>query len=548
MALQHSVCLTESSLITHEPCTQCGSRDNLARYDDGHGYCFGCGHYERGDGEVEAPTERRRVTGLLPIGEYRALVKRGLNEETCRRWAYSCSSMNGTPVQIANIKDPQTGEIIAQKARTPDKEFFWFGDTKTDILYGEHLWKDGGRRIVVTEGEIDGLSVSQIQELRWPTVAITKGSKGAAKQLKARLKFLEKFEEVVLMLDNDEAGREAAAECAPIFRPGKAKIALLPLKDPNDMLMAKRSDELITAIFQAKGYRPDGIVTITDIRAAVMREPEQGLPWFDERLTKLTYGRRYGEAYCFGAGTGVGKTDWLTEQMAFDTEGLGLSVGVFALEQQPIETVKRMAGKIAGKRFHVPDGSWTAAELGQALDTLERSGKLFMYDSFGATDWNVIENTIRFLAHSEGVRLFYVDHLTALAAAEEDERVALERIMARMGSIVKELGIIIHLVSHLATPEGTPHEEGGRVMIRHFKGSRAIGFWCHFMFGLERAQQDDDPEKRLTTTFRVLKDRFTGQATGEVMYLGYDHEKGRLVPKDAPPKDDPFKNSNDEDF
>jgi twinkle protein len=52
--------------------------------------------------------------------------------------------------------------------------------------------------------------------------------------------------------------------------------------------------------------------------------------------------------------------------------------------------------------------------------------------------------------------------------------------------------VMLTFVSHLATPEGKPHEEGGRVMIRHFKGSRAIGFWCHFMFGLERNQQDQD--------------------------------------------------------
>ena len=38
----------DSVCIRHEPCPQCGSRDNLARYSDGHAYCFGfnCGYYE----------------------------------------------------------------------------------------------------------------------------------------------------------------------------------------------------------------------------------------------------------------------------------------------------------------------------------------------------------------------------------------------------------------------------------------------------------------------------------------------------------------------
>lgn len=153
----------------------------------------------------------------------------------------------------------------------------------------------------------------------------------------------------------------------------------------------------------------------------------------------------------------------------------------------------------------------------------------------GATDWEIICNKVRFLNHAEGVRIFYIDHLTALAAMEEDEKTALEEIMAEMAGLTKELDIVIHLVSHLATPEGKPHEEGGRVMIRHFKGSRSIGFWSHFMFGIERSQQEDDPNKRNRSTLRVLKDRYTGRATGLCIPMQYDPETGRL--SEAPEED-----------
>jgi twinkle protein len=53
------------------------------------------------------------------------------------------------------------------------------------------------------------------------------------------------------------------------------------------------------------------------------------------------------------------------------------------------------------------------------------------------------------------VRLFYLDHLTALAAAEDDERTALKRIMAEMASLAKELRVIIHFISHLSTPKAS---------------------------------------------------------------------------------------------
>ena len=51
------------------------------------------------------------------------------------------------------------------------------------------------------------------------------------------------------------------------------------------------------------------------------------------------------------------------------------------------------------------------------------------------------------------------------------------------------------------------------------------------MFGLERNQQAEDEEERQTTIFRILKDRYTGQATGHVILLGYDPETGLLYEK-----------------
>jgi twinkle protein len=506
----------------------------LGRYSDGHGYCFGCGYYEAGEGEAQPNTRRQQLSSdLIHPGEPAALTKRKLSEETCSMWGYGVGEFAGQKVQIANYR--RDGVLVFQKVRFANKDFLARGDIKEAGLYGQHLWRNGGRKVVITEGEIDALSVSQAQGNKWPVVSVPNGAKGAKKAISRELEWLEQFEEVILMLDNDEEGHAASQECAGLFRPGRCKIARLPLKDASDMLQAGRGSEIIDAIWGAKSWRPDGVKTIADVREAVLTDPVQGFPWWSEQLTKLTYGRRLGECYAFGAGTGVGKTDWLAEQIMYDVTRLNEPVAVFMLEQRPQETVKRVAGKLASKRFHVPDGSWVKDELATTLDSLEASGKLFLYDSFGATDWEIIRNTIRFLAHSEGVKLFFLDHLTALGAAEVDENNAIKRIMAEIGGLVNELGIILHFVSHLSTPEGKSHEEGGRVMIRHFRGSRAIGYWSVFMFGLERNQQEENKDLRRVITFRVLKDRFTGVSTGETVFFTYDPDRGRLVELDHDP-------------
>lgn len=461
-------------------------------------------------------------------GEYRDLIKRGIKEETCRFFGYQVGTFKDKSVHIAPYYS-KSGEMVAQKIRFPDKEFTVLGDLKESSgFFGAKLW-GGGRKIVVTEGEIDAMSVSQVQGNKWPVISVPNGAQGAAKAIKQNLSYFDAFEEVVLMFDMDEPGTKAAQECAALFSPGKCKIASLPMKDANELLMEGKGEQIVQAIWQAKPYRPDGLVGVADLMEQLNKPVEAGLPWFLEPLTKLTFGRRFGELYGFGAGTGIGKTDFFTQQIAFDIHDLNERVGLVFLEQQPTETVTRVAGKLAGKRFHIPDGSWTKEERNEWV--LKLDGKVTLYDSFGQTDWAVVASKIRFMAVSEGIRIFYVDHLTAMADTE-DERGSLEQIMKEMAGLANELKVIIHFISHLATPEGKSHEEGGHVSLKHFKGSRAIGFWTHFAFGLERNQQAADERVRSTTTLRGLKDRYTGQATGQLLFLGYDRETGRLYETD----------------
>ena len=473
------------------------------------------------------------MEGLLS-GEFKALQKRALTEDTCRKFGYQVGrDKNDNIVQIAPYYD-ETGAMVAQKIRYANKDFKFLGEPKQAGLFGSNIWNNG-KKLVVTEGEIDAMSVSQAQNNKWPVVSIPNGANGAKKALAKCLDYLNGFEEVILMFDMDEPGRKAAAECAELFPPGKCKLASLPLKDANECLQAGREQDIIQAIWNAKPYRPDGLVSVADLMDELTKPVAVGYPWWLQPLTDLTFGRRKGEIYGVGAGTGVGKTDFLTQQIAFDIATLGLKVGTVFLEQKPTETAKRVAGKIKGRRFHVPNSGWSNEELCEAVTSL--NGKLVMYDSFGETEWDVIKGKIRFMAVAEGIELIYLDHLTAMADTA-DEKGSLEQIMKEMAGLANELGIIITFVSHLTTPEGKSHEEGGRVTIRHFKGSRAIGFWSYFMFGLERDQQHDDPRLRQVTTFRILKDRYTGQATGETIYLGYDGVTGLLAHIEGNPFED----------
>ena len=110
---------TESSFLRHQSCDNCGSKDNVAVYDDGHTWCFGCNTYTKGDRIVNPQPEK----GMTFIhGEIQHLSKRKITEDTCRKWDYQVGDYNGRKVQIANYKD-STGSVVAQKLRMSNKQF-----------------------------------------------------------------------------------------------------------------------------------------------------------------------------------------------------------------------------------------------------------------------------------------------------------------------------------------------------------------------------------------------------------------------------------------
>lgn len=517
---------------THIECPnpKCGSTDAYSINSEGWGTCFSCSfkRKEWGDEPSERPMAKmiKADNSLVPQGEIMAIKARKISEETARKFGYFIGDFKGQKVQVAPYRKGR--EIVGQKVRFKDKDFLTRGDFKKVNLFGQHLWGEGGKKLIITEGEIDCMTVSQLQGNKWPVVSLPNGAQAAVKSISDNLEWVMKFDEIILMFDMDEAGREATAAALEVLPFGKAKYAELPLKDPNEMLLAGRGAEVLQAIWNAKSHRPDGIVTIDEILDDIEKPIEWGKSWFLETLTKLTYGRRIGEVYMIGAGTGCGKTDFMTQQIAYDVEELNEPVGVIYLESKPTDTGKRIAGKIDGKRYHIPDADWDINQLKQTVSGLK--GKVVFYDSWGETEWDVVKAKIRFMHIAYGIRLIYLDHLTAMADTS-NEKESIEQLMKELAGLANELGLIIHAVSHLSTPEGKPHEEGGRVMIKHFKGSRSIGFWSYFMFGIERDQQAEDKTERETTYFRILKDRYTGQATGQVIPLGYDVTNGRLYEK-----------------
>ncbi len=518
----------DSEFVAHEACPACKSSDNLARYSDGHGYCFGCGHYEPSHGsEAYEPTERKSDLTLLDV-DYIPLTARGIDEETCRKFGYGVGSMGGQPVQVAQYRD-HSGTVTAQKVRTRTKTFSILGDGRNLPLFGQHIWDSGGRMVVVTEGEIDALSVSQIQGNKWPVVSISAGANGAVKTVKNSLEWLEGFESVIFMFDADDPGQKAAVDCSLLLSPGKAKIAALPLKDPNEMLVSGRGKEVVSAIWGAKTYRPDGVVAGEDMWDQVIAEGDKEsieYPWMG--LNEKTCGIRVGEVVTLCSGTGQGKSLVCREWQHW-LLGKGLKVGIIALE----ESVCQSAQSLMGLDLGCPPHKWRDLEIDeeqkrQAFDSTVGSGRCVLYDHWGSLEADNLLNRVRYMARGMGCTHLFLDHLSIVISGlgEGDERRMIDNLMTKLRSLVEELGIALFVVSHLRRPEGRAHEEGSVVSLSHLRGSASIAHLSDIVLSLERDQQSE--EDRNVSTLRVLKNRYTGE-TGVACRVAYSMDTGRLT-------------------
>ena len=230
---------SNEKFLRHAPCNNCGSKDNLAIYSN-HTYCFGCRIYQNTDGQTLDPktiTKEEKEHTPMITGNIEALPKRKITSDTCKVFNYETGIYNGKHCHISNYYDKQYNRV-AQHIRFPDKSFIWLGDTDKITLFGQNLWRDGGRMVVVTEGEIDAMSVSQCQNNKFPVVSVPSGAASAKKYIKRELEWLSKFESIILMFDQDQAGNIASIECANILPVRKVKIAKLQAKDASDLLQA----------------------------------------------------------------------------------------------------------------------------------------------------------------------------------------------------------------------------------------------------------------------------------------------------------------------
>ena len=554
---------------TNLPCKdpKCGSSDARRLYEDGTSFCFSCQKFFPQDSDemfehnVEAPmkspkkspslspslTKKSSAVTLEEIADFqiRGFRERGITKDVCSFFGVKVSY--GSDGTIDGHYYPYvTNGVVSYKHRVvASKQFFWVGESGD--LFGMDKFQGGGKKLIITEGEIDALSVAQAHLDKYgkiyPVISMTSAT-GTNKLLEHR-DWIRSFQEVALWFDADDRGREALDKALRIVGVDKARVIKSPpdCKDANDVLVKNGWNSLMQTVWDAQPWTPAGIIKKEELWEALCNYNNiASIPYPPcmEGVNTKVKGIRLGEIALFISGTGSGKSTLLREVMLHLLEHEEVpkyhKIGVVSLEEAPAETARKLSG-MALKR-NPANEEIPIEDMKVGFDAVFGTDRVILLDHQGSIADGSIVDQLEYMALM-GCKYLFIDHITILVSEGADGLTgneAIDKVMNDLLRLVKRHNVWIGLVSHLrkAPVGGKSFEEGKLPCLDDIRGSGSIKQISFDIIAFARNMSAENEIERNTIKMAALKSRYTG-LTGSVPGAFYVHETGRLTrAEDAP--------------
>ena len=530
-----SVCVEK---ISHS----CGSSDGLQVFEqDGNytGYCFVCQTYiedpyqDKEPGYVpSAPKEKtpeQIARELQSISEWQTLdlPDRCLRKESLEYFGVKVgvSETDGTTPFMVALPYHDENSLISVKMKTighKDKTFI-IGDHKAALPFGWHqAIATGAKNLIITEGEEDAVAVFQAikdgskpeyRDYNPAVISLSSGSSSVKRDLtRLQNEVNQRFKEVVLAFDMDDAGQLAVEDAMQIFP--HATGVKLPAKDANECLMQGKVKGLRNSVlFQNATPKNSNVINASTLYDDAKVAAEWGLSWPWESMTQLTRGIRFGETYYLGAGVKMGKSEIVNALAAHLMVEHGLNVFLAKPEEANKKTVKMVLGKVAGRIFHDPKVEFDDAAYEKARELVD--DKLLLLDLYQHVGWSSLRADIIKAVNEDGAKAVFIDPITNLTngIAAGETNTVLQQIAQDLSALAKDLDIVVFIFCHLKAAETQPsHERGGKVLSHQFSGSRAMMRSCNYMIGVEGDKSPEvSREERNVRKLVLLEDREFGE-------------------------------------
>lgn len=361
--------------------------------------------------------------------------------------------------------------------------------------------------LVLVGGELDALSLVQAG---WTNVAST--TLGEENWDDVWTQQLEACQDIVLIYDNDEAGRDGARKVAHLLGLHRCRLGKWPdpYGDANECLQKMGTDPLtgFDVFFIAKLVAEsvevaiDGIVSCSSLRERYLAtfSAEGGRSGWStgwEDLDNLIGGWRPGEVTMVTGGTGCGKTTF-TSQAALNMAEQGHGVLYCPFEMGLIDQLDKWTRQHGTED---PEVQLERGTIGATLDQIDAL-PIWMFHRTGLIKVEAMRNTLLYAARRLHVRFVVIDHIHWMISSGKDERQQIDALTRCFTEAAALGGYHCIVVAHPAKVGGQKdgkHRDNQVTQMSDLKGSSTLSQDAHnclSMWRPRKAERDDTIDKK----------------------------------------------------
>jgi len=349
------------------------------------------------------------------------------------------------------------------KYKTADKDFRQEKGGMKCLYRLDKIKTSKEKTLVITEGEVDALSVLQVG---YEATSIPDGAPPLkAKSFNTKFDFLKnthdlfkKYDKIIIAGDNDEPGKVATKELGRRIGYEKCFVVKYPdgCKDANDVLKNKGQSVLKSVLFKAKPFPVDGIISPFDCLDDVLSEYDYGIEKGVETgwgVLDDLYTVKPGEMTIITGIPGSGKSNFIDALCINLIMKHNWRIALFSPENWPIKRhMKTLLEKTIEKSFETTKygNKMSRAEITEGTEYLDEFLK-FIIPKNKIITVDVILEYVRILCLQYGIKAFVLDPWNEV---EHDQKMGeredqyISKQLTKIRRFARLNGIHIWIIAH----------------------------------------------------------------------------------------------------
>lgn len=432
------------------------------------------------------------------------MKSRGISEEICRKYEITskCYGEDGDECIVFVCRDENdVVQFCKYRPINPDgttgKEIC--EANAKSILFGMNHC-DGHERLIITEGQIDALSLAEANIKN--AVAVTMG-KNNSKWTEYCFDFVNSFNEIIVFGDNENGEITLVDMISKKFKHPIIKVVktedYCDLKDANDILRKYGTCQLKKAVDNAQEVPSKNWLSTKQIKISDKKNEERLPSGIDALDRVLGGGFRFGNYHVITGRTGEGKSTLASHIMA-SALCEGYSCAIYSGEMAPADVKTVLYSQVAGKdhlqkyqdntRWH--DEQYRVTEEVEEYFDNGFLNKLHIYNSLNLDSEDELDAVIEEGILKYNARVFLIDNLmtaTDLLSVENafDKNDEVSKFSKRLRKLALIKNIIIILVAHSKKGANTVGLEMDQI-----SGTADVGNLCDVCISYGKCEKDAD--------------------------------------------------------